>query len=90
MKTLKEITGLEIHKEYKRQQKEYFSIEDDKHFLECQNKWLEKLRECKKNNAELPLSLNKVNYLGKKTRALLKVLEIKEPKTLKELLNLIK
>lgn len=61
--------------------------EDFKHFTRVFALWMIGLERdavhANPNNMEL--SLSKTNYLGKKTRALLAVLEIKEPKTLGEL-----
>ena len=91
MKTLKEISGLEIHNCYIKQQKVIYGKDDYRHFLNCNKEWLEKLKTQLKENGEVvSVGLNKINYLGKKTRALLEALEIKEPKTLKELKKLIK
>ena len=62
-----------------------FSDSDYKHFSERWNKWVDGLKK-----GELGyLSLNKTNYGGKVTRCLLKVLGIKPPKTLGELVPLI-
>lgn len=61
--------------------------EDHKHFTRVFAIWMISL-ECdavQANPNNMDLSLNKTNYLGKKTRALLAVLEIEEPKTLGEL-----
>jgi len=90
MKTLKEITGLEIHNCYIKQQAETYCENDYNNHLNCNNEWLKKLKNDLEKGKELGVSLNKINYLGKKTRALLEALEIKEPKTLRELRMLIK
>ena len=85
MKKLKDITGEQILENYCLMQDEYFLDSEYKHFSKVFDKWLFGI----KNGSE-EVSLNKSNYLGKKTRALLKTLEVQEPKTKKELLNILK
>ena len=82
-----EVTGKEVVTRYCEMQNEYFLEDDFEHFTKVFDHWLDGLR-----NGEVPvkLSLNKRNYLGKKTRALLSVMGIDEPRTLKELIKILK
>lgn len=87
MKTLDEVTGKEVVTRYCEMQNEHFLQDEFEHFTEVYNNWLDGLR-----NGEVPckLSLNKRSYLGKKTRALLDVMGVDEPRTLKELIKILK
>lgn len=67
-----------------------YKSNDFEHFGRMNVKWILKLKEQQNKGEELSVSLNRINYLGKKTRALLKVLGIKEPRTLKELQDIFR
>jgi hypothetical protein len=65
---------------------------DVKHFAFVFQNWLDDIYEAlyvlqDKEGAKALLSLNKTNYLGKKTRCLLKAMGLKEPKTLEQLIE---
>lgn len=63
---------------------------DKEHFTRAFEIWMIEIERdaVHANPNAMKISLDKNNYLGKKTRALLTLLEIKEPKTLGELKEL--
>jgi hypothetical protein len=64
---------------------------DYAHFSKMYDQWLADLIDrLKSNGLPLNVSLSKTNYLGKKTFALLHLLDIKKTKNLKELTTLLK
>lgn len=68
---------------------EITSKNDLKHFSDNFQDWIEKVDKQVSRRAPADISLNKKSYLGKKTRALLKAMNIQEPKTLGILIGLL-
>lgn len=91
MKSLKEITGEQILSTYIEMYGEKMSEADFAHFSKTFQKWKEDIEyEISVDLLSLMptlLSLNHTSYLGKKTRALIQTIGMKEPKTLKILLD---
>jgi len=83
MKTLNNVTGEQVLERYCTIQNQGMLKDDYEHFSKVFDKWLSGIR-----NGSEEYSLDRLNYLGKKTRALLSVLDIKEPRTKKELTDI--
>ena len=94
MRKLESITGKELLKTYFNMFENHITTISDKdiiHFSKMYDQWLTDLIDrLNSNGLQLNVSLSKTNYLGKKTRALLSLLEIKTPKNLNELSILLK
>lgn len=94
MRKLESITGIELLKTYFNMfenNSTSISDMDFKDFSKMYDQWLTDLIDrLNSNGLQLNVSLSKTNYFGKKTRALLSLLEIKTPKNLNELTLLLK
>jgi hypothetical protein len=94
MRKLESITGKELLKTYYSMFENHITTIADKdiiHFSKMYDQWLTDLIDrLNSNGLQLNVSLSKTNYLGKKTRALLSLLEIKTPKNLNKLSILLK
>lgn len=93
MKNLQDIRPYQVLKKYieMNENERNWEEADKKHFTMVFGVWMTGiLVHASTNKPELlKLSLSKTNYLGKKTRALLSVMGMKEPKTLKELKEIL-
>ena len=83
MKTLKEITGSDILNSYETVTGDTFKTTNDReHFTMVFEQWRIKLIDECENHLPTDVSLNRTNFKGKKTRALLHAMQMPEPKTL--------
>lgn len=91
MRNLETITGQQVLNAYIEmyENEKNWTTKDYENFIVVFNKWVELITKQITHRLPVDLSLNKKNYLGKKTRALLTVMEIKEPTTLGKLIGLL-
>jgi hypothetical protein len=90
MTDFKNIDGIKILDAYiKLYEKSGYSKSDYEHFSKTMQSWWEGVFKALERRGAVELSLSKTNYLGKKTRALLDVMQLKEPKTLGVLLGIL-
>ena len=83
MKTIHNVTGADILASYIKLTGEKFnSPKDIEHFTQRFNEFADGVRNSIAERRPSELSLNKKNFWGKRTRALLDAIQMKEPKTL--------